>query len=131
MKLNKLFFYLTCIAITFQVKAQNSDVMMQGFNWVSQSNTNGWYNVVNAKVAEMKAAGINTVWLPPPGKSAAYEGYLPNEYYNLNTRYGTEAQLKTLIAKFHTNGMKVLADIVINHRVGNTDFADFVNHARE
>ena len=114
---------------TLFLKAQNSDVMMQGFNWVSNSNTNGWYTVVNAKIAEMKAAGINTIWLPPPGKAASNEGYLPTEYYNLNSKYGTQAQLQTLISSLHSNGMKALADIVINHRVGNTNYADFVNPA--
>ena len=127
MKLKKLFFCLLYFIVSLQIYAQNSDVMMQGFNWVSNSNTNGWYTIVNAKVAEMKAAGINTIWLPPPGKAASNEGYLPTEYYNLNTKYGTQAQLQTLISSLHSNGMKALADIVINHRVGNTNYADFVN----
>ena len=107
--------------------AQNSDVMLQAFNWNSSANTTGWYNVVNSKVADMKAAGITTIWLPPPSKSAATQGYLPSEYYQLNTAYGTQATLQGLITNLHTNNMKALADIVINHRVGTTNWADFTN----
>ena len=79
-----ILFILICTSLqiftTAPLSAQNSDVMMQGFNWNSATNASGWYNVVNANVAEMKAGGINTIWLPPPGKSAAREGYLPSEY---------------------------------------------------
>jgi Alpha-amylase C-terminal beta-sheet domain/Alpha amylase, catalytic domain/Starch-binding module 26/Chitobiase/beta-hexosaminidase C-terminal domain/Secretion system C-terminal sorting domain len=119
--------FILLFAFAQNAAAQNSDVMMQGFNWNSSTNTTGWYNVVNAKVAEMKAGGINTIWLPPPSKSAAKEGYLPSEYYMVSTPYGTQAQLQSLIANLHTNNMKALADIVINHRVGTTNWADFTN----
>ncbi len=117
---------LTVTAVT-NALAQSSDVMMQAFNWNSATNTTGWYNVVNSKVADMKAGGINTIWLPPPGTSASREGYLPAEYYNLYSSYGSQAQLQTLIGNLHTNNMKALADIVINHRVGKTGWADFQN----
>lgn len=48
---------------------------------------------------------------PPPA-----QGYLPRDLYNLNSAYGTEAELRDLINLFHENGIKVIADIVINHR---------------
>ena len=119
---------LTLIFASFcTVFAQSGDVMMQAFNWNSSTNTTGWYNVVNAKVTDMKNGGINTIWLPPPGTSGAREGYLPVEYYNLYSAYGSQAQLQTLIGNLHSNNMKVLADIVINHRNGKTSWADFQN----
>lgn len=107
----------------------NTSVMLQGFNWVSSSNTNGWYNVVASKSTELQTAGFNAVWLPPSSNSAASQGYLPRELYNVSTPYGTQAQLTSCITTLHNSGMKVLADIVINHRVGNTGWGDFQNPA--
>ena len=41
---------------------------------------------------------------------------MPRDYYNLNSRYGSEAELRDLISIYHEHGIKVFADIVINHR---------------
>jgi alpha-amylase len=44
-------------------------------------------------------------------------GYLPGRLYDLDaSKYGTKDELKSLIANLHQNGIKAIADIVINHR---------------
>ena len=125
--MNKFILLIVCfiISITNAATAQNSDVMLQAFNWTSSTNTTGWYNVVTSKATTIKNAGFNTIWLPPPSKSAAREGYLPSEWYNLASTYGSQAQLQSTIQTLHAQNIKVLADIVINHRVGSTSWADF------
>lgn len=109
------------------VPAQNTDVMMQGFNWESHSNSAGWYNVVKNNSTAIADAGIDMIWMPPPSDAGAPQGYLPRVLYDVTTNYGTEAQLKSCINTLHSKGVKVLADIVINHRVGTTNWADFQN----
>ena len=44
------------------------------------------------------------------------QGYLPQDYENLNTAYGSEADLRRCVAALKRRGLKVLADIVVNHR---------------
>jgi alpha-amylase len=44
------------------------------------------------------------------------QGYLPTLLYDINSAYGTEEELKGLVEKLHTKNMRVMADIVINHR---------------
>lgn len=105
--------------------SQSSDVMIQGFNWVSWKNTNGWYSVVASKAPELQGAGIDAIWLPPPSKTADNPGYIPTVWYDLNSKYGSQTQLINLINSLHSKNIKVLADIVINHRGGTTNFFDF------
>ncbi|MEL6969320.1 MAG: alpha-amylase C-terminal beta-sheet domain-containing protein [Bacteroidota bacterium] len=107
--------------------SQSTDVMLQGFNWVSHSNSSGWYNVVQSKAQELGDAQFDMVWLPPPSDAAAPQGYLPRELYDVSTNYGTQQELTSCISALHNEGIKVLADIVINHRVGTTNWADFTN----
>lgn len=47
-------------------------------------------------------------------------GYLPQNIYSLNSKYGSEHQLKGLLQKMNQCKVRPMADIVINHRVGTT-----------
>ncbi|CAL8471337.1 g10879 [Coccomyxa elongata] len=93
------------------------EVLLQGFNWeCSQRASPAWYAVLAGRAVEMRAAGITAVWLPPPSVSVSAEGYLPREYECLNSKYGTEAELRACIKALHAHGVKAMADIVLNHR---------------
>ncbi|MEM7788568.1 MAG: alpha-amylase C-terminal beta-sheet domain-containing protein [Bacteroidota bacterium] len=101
-----------------------SDVLLQGFHW--RSHQHDWWDIVRANAGAIDDAGFTMVWLPPPSRSAAAEGYLPNEWRNLDaSAYGTEAELKAAIDALRSRGVRAIADIVVNHRVGTTDWADF------
>lgn len=59
--------------------------------------------------------------MPPPGECVKYEGYLPTMWYKLDkSKYGSQQQLKDAIKSLHDAGVKVLADIVINHRCADS-----------
>ncbi|ATB36510.1 alpha-amylase [Cystobacter fuscus] len=104
----------------------SGDVMLQGFHWTSYQ-TSPWWGIVQGKASDIGASGFTMVWLPPSSDAASNEGYLPRQLSVLNSRYGTEAQLKSAIGALHTYNVKAIADIVINHRVGTTNWADFTN----
>ena len=71
-------------------------------------------------------AGFTAVWLPPPSDAVSAQGYLPRDLYNLNSKYGTEAELRELLAVMHENGVKGIADIVINHRCAHFQVSDLL-----
>ncbi len=111
--------------------AQDEDVLFQAFDWNVQNQPAGqtWYNVISQNRNEINDAGIDLIWMPPPSNSAAPQGYLPRELYNFDSAYGTETQLRNLINQYHALDIKVISDIVINHRVGSNDAVTFTNPA--
>lgn len=46
----------------------------------------------------------------------ATQGYLPRDLYHLDSCYGSESDLRELISVCHEYNIKVIADIVVNHR---------------
>lgn len=126
MNMKKACTLLLLFFIAFGLRAQNADVMIQGFNWES-SKTANWYDIVQSKAGDLQASQIDMIWMPPPSDAASIEGYLPRELYDLTSSYGDQAKLQGCINALHNAGVKVIADIVINHRVGSTDWADFQN----
>ena len=91
-------------------------VMLQGFSWDSY-NDSQWKVLAN-QADDMKGY-IDLVWLPQSGKCAEtvqVMGYKPYYYFNQNSSFGTETELRNLITKFKANGIGAIADVVINHR---------------
>lgn len=104
-----------------------SGVMLQGFNWDSANTTTQyWYNVINNNAASINNT-FEYIWLPPPGNSPsdARQGYAPKELNDLNNYYGTADELASAISAVKPT--KAIADIVVNHRAGYSDWGDFVN----
>ncbi|XP_073269972.1 alpha-amylase 3, chloroplastic isoform X2 [Primulina huaijiensis] len=91
------------------------EILCQGFNWESHK-SGKWYLDLHEKASELSSLGFTVIWLPPPTDSVSPEGYMPTDLYNLNSRYGNIDQLKLLVKRFHEVGMKVLGDVVLNHR---------------
>ncbi|MBI5208858.1 MAG: alpha-amylase [Elusimicrobia bacterium] len=98
--------------------------MLQGFHWESHM-SKPWWNVIAAKAGEISSSGFDLVWFPPSSSALSDEGYLPNRLYVQDSAYGTSAQLKGAVAALHAKGVKAVADVVINHRVGAKGWADF------
>lgn len=93
-----------------------SGVMLQGFSWDSY-NESQW-KVLEKQADELKNY-IDLVWLPQSGKcleTTQVMGYMPYYYFNQNSSFGSEAELRSLITKFKAAGIGAIADVVINHR---------------
>lgn len=112
-------------AATEQNKS-SSAILLQGFHWHSHASTS-WYNTINNNAQSVADLGVTHVWFPPPSDAASAEGYLPRQLNVLDSQYGSETQLTAAIAALKTNGVNSVADVVINHRVGTTNWGDFTN----
>lgn len=91
-------------------------VMLQGFSWDSYVDTQ-WTNL--EKQADELAAYFSLIWVPQSGNcnsSWNQMGYTPVYWYNHNSSFGTESQLRSMINTFASKGLGVIEDVVINHR---------------
>lgn len=129
MKLKNYFLlFLTFLLQSFvfsQTKATGKEVMIQGFHWTTDASATKWYEVIKSSSSTLQTAGFDAIWLPPPSKSTGGMGYIPTVWYDLNNAQGTQAQLVSLITDLHSKNIKVIADIVINHRGGTLGWYDF------
>ncbi|HWB08238.1 MAG TPA: alpha-amylase family glycosyl hydrolase [Pirellulales bacterium] len=132
---------VTLIACPVTLSAQSGfdddRVMLQGFYWESyrhgnpkfpQFGTRKWYDIVRDNVGVVRDARFDLIWLPPPcwaGEESA--GYNPKQYWKLDNSYGDSDKQRGVLEALLTNGVEPVADIVINHRDGETKWADFKN----
>ncbi|MCX6266342.1 MAG: alpha-amylase family glycosyl hydrolase [Bacteroidetes bacterium] len=107
-----------------QAPAQCQDVMLQAFYWDSYADSK--WTTLHSKIDEI-APVYSLVWLPPSGncQSSASMGYAPIWWFDQNSAFGSSNELKTLITSLNSRGSKVLADVVVNHRSGATNWTDF------
>lgn len=117
------------VASQAQAPEKSEDVMLQGFYWDSQTVT-GWTQLT--AMAEELGKNFTCIWLPPSASAEGNTtvggnnvGYHPRIWNDQNSCWGTAANLKTLVSTLHDNGVKVIADIVVNHRAGYTSWVTF------
>ena len=91
-------------------------VMLQGFYWDSFVDSR-WSNL--EKQSSELSRYFNLIWVPQSGNCNTGHnnmGYTPVYLFDHNSSFGTEAQLRSMIAAFKAKGTGVIADVVINHR---------------
>lgn len=115
----------------------SNKTILQYFEWYLPSDGKHW-NKLRNDAPYLASLGISDVWMPPAYK--AYEGmknvgYAVYDTYDLGefnqqgtipTKYGTKDEYLAAIQALHENGMHVMADIVLNHRMGADDTEDLV-----
>ncbi|MCD7713430.1 MAG: chitobiase/beta-hexosaminidase C-terminal domain-containing protein [Prevotella sp.] len=94
-------------------------VMLQGFYWDSYTETQ-WTKLESQ--ADELAAYFSLIWVPQSGNANMdYNnmGYMPYYYWDQNSSFGTESELRSMISTFKNKGLGTVADVVVNHH--NTD----------
>ncbi len=109
--------------------------LFQFFHWYYDADGNLWQHAKN-EADRLVDWGVTHVWLPPAYKSfkGIHEpGYAVYDLYDLGefdqqgtvrTRYGTKTEYLECIKALQSKGISVLADIVLNHKLG----ADEMEH---
>lgn len=100
-------------------------VMLQGFYWDSYTDTK-WTNLESQ--ADELSKYFRLIWVPNSGRcgSGNNMGYMPQYWFtNHNSSFGTEVQLLSMIQTYKAKGTGFIADCVINHRNGVTNWYDF------
>ena len=115
---------LFALSFAYIATATAQDFMMQGWYWNYPTTVGSkkWVSYMDTKLPEISDAGFTYVWLPPlsHGSDNASIGYDVQDYYDLgqfrSTRWGLRTHLNQFIADGNALGVKVVADIVYNHR---------------
>ena len=106
----------------------NNQTMIQYFEWNSPDDGLGWKRCA-AQAKSLAESGFNMVWLPPAfkGTGSGDVGYGVYDLYDLGefdqkgtvrTKYGTAEEYKEAVKAFQKAGIAVLADVVLNHKIG-------------
>ena len=127
--MKKLYLTISLVLGVLSANAQGwpekySGVMLQGFYWDSFKETK--WTTLEKQAAEL-GNYFSLVWLPQSGNCGDGKsiGYNPLYYWNQNSSFGTEAELRSLIKTFNANGIGTIADVVVNHRGTMTNWVDF------
>lgn len=128
--------------------ANYGGVMLQGFYWdyynyEEEMSATGWatWAGLESHADELKGY-IDLIWVPNSARTkndycvehAATEGigwlkdmgYMPCWWLNHdNTIFGSESDLKSMIAAYKANDIGIIEDVVINHKNGQNDWCDF------
>ena len=103
-------------------------VMLQGFYWDSYTET-AWSYL--EKQADELSQYFSLIWVPQSGNcnvTSNSMGYMPVYYFDQNSSFGSESQLRSMISTYKSLGTGIIADVVINHRnvLGeNSSWVDF------
>ena len=103
-------------------------VMLQSFYWdmFYDYSTPLWIMLQND--AGELSDYFDLIWVPNSGKCSSdpSNGYNPVYWFtNHNSSFGTEEELREMIATFKNFGTGIIEDVVINHRDGATNWTDF------
>jgi glycosidase len=83
---------------------------------------------VQSKLGYLRDLGVTTLWIGPILRQRAdlqtYHGYAIQNFLDVDPRYGTREDLRTLVDAAHDKGMYVLLDIIYNHSGNNWYYDD-------
>jgi alpha-amylase len=125
-KVLTLLFTIHCSLFTASAQGWPQDyggVMLQGFFWDSYNDTQ-WVRL--EKQADDLATTFDLVWVPQSGNCGGTSmGYDDLYWFNQNSSFGSEAELRSMIQTFKEKGIGTIADVVINHRKNMSNWVDF------
>ena len=104
--------------------ANYQGVMLQGFYWDSYDDTK-WTNL-EAQADELSQY-FSLIWVPNSGYAGGGQkmGYTPVFWFNQNSSFGRNSELRRMIATYKEKGVGIIEDVILNHRDGSSKWYDF------
>jgi len=116
----------------------DNPVVLQTFYWEMNSGKYAekfpeeaeLWNLLAERADLIAESGFDYLWFPPANKGAGgiedvgygtYDLWDLGEFMqkgNIRTKYGTKEQLEAAVKMLHDNGLKLIYDAVLNHRLG-------------
>jgi maltose alpha-D-glucosyltransferase / alpha-amylase len=91
------------------------EIYVRGF-YDSNGDGIGDFRGVTEKLDYLEWLGVNCIWLLPMYPSPLRDGgYDISDYYAILPEYGTLDDFKQFLSAAHARGIRVIADLVINH----------------
>lgn len=115
-------------------------ILLQSFEWYLPNDALHWRRTAEA-AGYLAELGFTDVWLPPAYKGNGGindVGYGVYDLYDLGefdqkgsvpTKYGTKEEYLAAIEALHHHSLRIIADIVLNHRMG-ADYPELVQAAK-
>lgn len=70
---------------------------------------------IQSKLNLIRKMGFTGIWLTPIFSSPSYHKYNASDYFTVDKSFGTNDDLKALVAACHEKGIKIILDLVLNH----------------
>jgi len=89
--------------------------------WVTagQGFCGGTLRGLTGKIGYLARLGVSAIWISPVFKQLAsretYHGYGIQDFLDVDPRFGTRDDLRTLVQNAHDHGIRVILDIILNH----------------
>lgn len=75
----------------------------------------GDFNGLTKKLDYLYDLGVKTLWLMPIHPSTSYHGYNVDDYYGVNSDFGTLNDFDNLVQKAKEKNIDIMLDMVFNH----------------
>jgi glycosidase len=90
-------------------------------SWVAagQRFCGGTLKGLATKIGYLERLGVSAIWISPVFKQLAsretYHGYGIQDFLDIDPRFGTRDDLRTLVDTAHAHNIRVILDIILNH----------------
>lgn len=90
----------------------------------SDSNDDGTGDLkgVENRLDYLEKLGIKRIWLTPVMKSRSYHKYDVDDYYSIDSKFGTLADFDSLVTAAKAKGIDVIIDLVLNHSSSHNQY---------
>ncbi|WP_237702061.1 alpha-amylase family glycosyl hydrolase [Thermococcus sp. AM4] len=87
---------------------------------------------ITEKLDYLSSLGVKLIYLNPIFLSGSVHGYDTYDYYRVDPKFGTEAELKLFLTEAHRRGIRVIFDFVPDHSgIGAEQFLDVWKNGRK